>query len=498
MKLTINQRLTWIPGTIVPFEAAWVTFAKIMAVNYLSWDALRSLIAVRSAKSDVVINGLIYGYWVDVDRCAALLREPLELVNSGFLDRLGFPKLLTYDLGIRHCPECAELDYHCALFDIQALSHCPWHGVPLTAPCRRCCQAVRTIIKHVDKGKLICPACRVKIIDLTYPFARSGMHPDTLRETSERCSEFTNWWNGVCVEVPHAKELLGPALCKQDVETERLENVELRRGCLKSVSEPPATWPCGEKAIRGKIIAWESDAKDKEGRDGEYLARSCYRSVRRKVFRTFVRTHRSCLAELTLLSRLDWLHLERDYVCAVCVAYLTWRHVNEGGVSRPADRYRGISRKELKNLPLSGASILSRDLANLLYIDYLRLLMNLDDMKWNVKIIAKSRVSGTLVDFEGYREIPLPSIFIEPSEGVGVKPKGTFVVTVPDGQVLLDRASERCKRRRRDRECMTGVDGPYIEIEARNMWIDIIYNDILFKIKCFRRFAPKRYQCLIA
>ncbi|HDR8858146.1 TPA: hypothetical protein QDA74_006208 [Burkholderia territorii] len=475
-----------------------MTFAKVMAVNYIGWDALRSLIAIRSNKSDLIVNGLIFGYWVDIEKYAALLREPLDLVNAGFLDRLGFPRLSAYDLGIRHCPECVELDYHCSLFDIQALSHCPWHGVPLTAPCRRCYQIVRTIVKHADKGKLICPACRVKLIDLTCPFARSGMNAEKLHEASERCSEFTNWWRGVCVEVPHANELLGSALCKQDIETERLENVELRRGCLKSVSEPPATWSCGEKAIKGEIIAWESDVEDNVGGDGEYLMRSCYRSVRRKIFRTFVRAHRSCLAELTSLSRLDWMYLERDYVCAVCVAYLTWRHVNEGGINSRVDRYQSVSRKELKNLPLSGASVSSRDLVNLLYIDYLRLLMNLDDMSRNVKIFAKSRVSETLVDFEASRVIPLSSIFIEPFETAGTKPKGVFMVTVPDGQVLLDRASERCKRRRRDREDMTGIDRPYIGFEVRNAWRDIEYNEILFKIKCFRRFSPKSYQCLTA
>ncbi len=498
MTLATHRRLTWLPGTILPFEAAWVTFAKIMSVNCLSWEALKSFIVAPSAKLGIIGNGLIYGYWVDIGRYAALLREPPELVTRGFIDRLGFPKFLAHDLGIRHCPECAELDYHCSLFDIQALSHCPWHGVPLTAPCRRCCQTVRAIIKHADRGKVICSACGVKVIDLTHPFSESGMCPEKLREASAQCSEFTNWWGGVCVEVPRANELLGPALHKRDVQTELLENVKLRRGCLQNVSAPPPFWPCGKEAIKGAIVSWEAGADDKDAGDDGYLARSCYRSVRRKIFRTFVRSHRSCLAELTSLSRLDWMHLERDNVCTVCVAYLTWRHTNEGSINRPSERYRCISRKELQKLPFSGASLASRDLVNLLYIDYIRLLMNLDNMEWNTKIVAKSRLNATLVDFEESRELPLPSVCMEASEGAEMKPKEIFMVTVPEGQALLDRAYEKCKRRRRDREYMTGVDGPYIGFELQTSWNDITRRDILFKIKCFQRFSPKSYRYVTA
>ncbi|WP_175692113.1 hypothetical protein [Burkholderia ambifaria] len=124
--------------------------------------------------------------------------------------------------------------------------------------------------------------------------------------------------------------------------------------------------------------------------------------------------------------------------------------------------------------------------------------MNLDNMEWNTKIVAKSRLNATLVDFEESRELPLPSVCMEASEGAEMKPKEIFMVTVPEGQALLDRAYEKCKRRRRDREYMTGVDGPYIGFELQTSWNDITRRDILFKIKCFQRFSPKSYRYVTA
>jgi len=44
----------------------------------------------------------------------------------------------TVDLPMRHCQECARFGYHCTLFLLPSITHCPWHHLPLRSTCCRC------------------------------------------------------------------------------------------------------------------------------------------------------------------------------------------------------------------------------------------------------------------------------------------------------------------------------------------------------------------------
>jgi hypothetical protein len=39
---------------------------------------------------------------------------------------------------VRQCPSCARYGYHCAAFQVAAISHCPWHGDRLENACAKC------------------------------------------------------------------------------------------------------------------------------------------------------------------------------------------------------------------------------------------------------------------------------------------------------------------------------------------------------------------------
>lgn len=39
---------------------------------------------------------------------------------------------------VRQCPSCARYGYHCALFQLPSITHCPWHGCWLEERCRQC------------------------------------------------------------------------------------------------------------------------------------------------------------------------------------------------------------------------------------------------------------------------------------------------------------------------------------------------------------------------
>lgn len=41
---------------------------------------------------------------------------------------------------VRNCPVCARFGYHCMLFQLPSIDHCPWHGHPLSTTCIKCRQ----------------------------------------------------------------------------------------------------------------------------------------------------------------------------------------------------------------------------------------------------------------------------------------------------------------------------------------------------------------------
>jgi len=236
-------RLTWSPGHILPFESAWMICAKVMAINLLQWRELKKLIKIPAEQLDSRTNPFIYGRWLSISKFASLLGEPYNRIEKGFLDSLGFPESLAYRAGIRHCPKCMDLGYHCSLFNIQALTHCPWHEVPLTSPCDQCTRTVQTSLLHSTSDWLACPACGVRIIDLARPLARDRMSSQQLDDAFARCNQLVEWWRDVRKREPRANDLFGPVLCVADEFDELPEKLHLREGCLQSVVSPPEFWP---------------------------------------------------------------------------------------------------------------------------------------------------------------------------------------------------------------------------------------------------------------
>lgn len=48
---------------------------------------------------------------------------------------------------VRNCPTCARYGYHCVLFQLPSIAHCPWHGLPLSHSCACCGNPTRA---HFD------------------------------------------------------------------------------------------------------------------------------------------------------------------------------------------------------------------------------------------------------------------------------------------------------------------------------------------------------------
>ena len=126
-----SDRLTWNSCEPAVFESGWSVFTKILFYNHLDLKTFTLLIK----KSDVDLRGLNpYNFrnstWIDFERLANLLGVKSSRLTTCFLDQLGFnrQKYAREFSGVRHCPDCFAMGYHCSLFELDINQ-----GVPLAS-----------------------------------------------------------------------------------------------------------------------------------------------------------------------------------------------------------------------------------------------------------------------------------------------------------------------------------------------------------------------------
>lgn len=467
-----NTRLTWLAGSVAPYESAWSVFARVMATNYLTWKELRLLVA-SSTLAATSGSAFLSAHGIALDRYAAMLGECRDVLETGFLDTLGFPASLLGTRGIRHCPACATAGYHCTLFSLGALTHCPWHRVRLTQSCVRCASAVRTMDPRNLSETITCPACGTRIVDSAYRIG--GVSDQGIRQAAQECcTEITSWWRAIRDKERVANELIGDALGAEVAEKHGYQ-IALKWGAVYALSMPPECWVISTSATPATIVRWTGRRCETENdpETEQMLIVRRYRSVRRQIFRKFVRPHRQCLSFLTSTKRINLIHLDREQACTVCLAFIAWRFAIEQDIdeivqsrgkmkdaSAPFPRSevfqskfdhpsvsassidRSVRHWKLR-MPTLDGSLPSADLVpRLLYAEFLRIWMELEVGH----IDANLRV---LVESWGPRSPPLP--IVESTSACGSGADATvpnWTVVLPDAEVLARQAWERCTQRK--------------------------------------------------
>ncbi|MFM0006278.1 hypothetical protein PQR57_35490 [Paraburkholderia dipogonis] len=195
------------------------------------------------------------------------------------------------------------------------------------------------------------------------------------------------------------------------------------------------------------------------------------------------------------MNRYEWLFLDRDYVCTACVAYVAWRHAHEGGAKAAIGRYTYENRQPGATFSRRGA--LAADVAsNILYADYLRLLMALeaDDLRGNLKIVVNRDLRPMPKAVPDTFHVPLPSVIV--SSSGDIRGLIELKVIVPDGNFLAQRAKERCDARNKHGWAMTGSNCSLFGFGLQSSWSDIAYSDVLFKLRVYERWTTRSYTTL--
>lgn len=332
-------RLTWNPTAPASFESGWSIFVKVLAHNYMVIGELVNLIR----KADVPKNA-IYPYnlgcsdWIDFEKFGELLEVNPARLKTGFLDQLGFyPHVDQYNrYKVRHCPICVELGYHCTLFDLAIVMECPWHRRQLQHACSGCGTplTVNGVSRFMEQGAPVCPRCGLRM-DLFLDLPELNKLGAGMTATAAGyCVELVDWWKSVRERTQDFRNLTEELSILEGSVTDRNGVSEILLGYARVVAAQSLYWKFSVDPWPSRYTEWITTLQSGSGNNQTYYstgsAGKMYRSIRRHIYRTYIRPHRRCLQALMSLSRDDVFVLRGDKMCIVVLAYVIWRMSIEG------------------------------------------------------------------------------------------------------------------------------------------------------------------------
>lgn len=141
----LPSRLTWYPGSVLPFASLWHTLRRVAVLNALRVrEVPHGTVTLPSAfcpPPDLLYNEGVNGrpQALSTRELARRLGEPVEIFSWSHLG--GIPGSLRFlvHAQLRVCPQCLAAGYHSALLSLRLLERCPSHGCELwdRCPCGR-------------------------------------------------------------------------------------------------------------------------------------------------------------------------------------------------------------------------------------------------------------------------------------------------------------------------------------------------------------------------
>lgn len=134
--MSAAARLTWYPGTILPYASLWHTLRRVAALNRLQRLDLQQFALGVGAKRGPVPNLLHNeGHAIDTQALERLLGEAPQVLAWSHMGQAAPWMRLLFTPGMRVCPACLAAGYHSALLSLRLLGACPIHGLPLRSHC---------------------------------------------------------------------------------------------------------------------------------------------------------------------------------------------------------------------------------------------------------------------------------------------------------------------------------------------------------------------------
>ncbi len=334
MAIKFGIKLIWQSNSPAPYESSWSIFTKLLLLNVMKPQQLAMHISNFDKSPGLLKTN--NSNWIDFNKFADCLETSPENLKQGFLDQFGFKNTIDTCRGIKLCTECIKIGYHCIFFQLPFITHCPWHNVKLTPPCMGCVSVLSSngLIRSINNDYLEQVSRCGHVNMLGGKVKLSNMLTVSQKNViNEYCELFLMWWHKVYksfdmrhfLSEQHLSEDQFKKLPMYLSAAELLAGpcpwyIETIRNSVKTIS-----WKQSENFFQRnhhEFENWEFETETVKRKSDLDLA---YRSVRRHLFRKFIKPHKRCWNELSNYKYDDAMNLLSDNVCVVSLAFATWR-----------------------------------------------------------------------------------------------------------------------------------------------------------------------------
>lgn len=411
------RRLIWQEISPAPFESGWSIFSKLIGLNALSPKEVAQLISRADSEKSWKTN-LNYkeSAWIDFDRFGQLLNIDPDRLRSGFLDNWGQIKTdYTTSKGEKICDKCLSRGYHNVFFELGFINICPWHGEKLI-PCRYCLTTInkRGLREEEDpknpEWSIRSSECKHITVNDKSINCTNVLNNNELTEFENSSVQFCDWWNKLRTQ-PEVFQFLA--------KTDYSPSEEKFLGIFLNAAQELAgicPWPLDYPISPVRTLTWHK--KNQSCEDYDVLDKSAsrssvwgqnYRSIRKHLYRKYIKPHKVCWNLLTHSHPFNLYYLNSSTACYACLAFATWRLLNENllGIDDLKDPSISTSSIKLFELPEKNFVQSHRAYTNLLYAQFFSLwqLIIIKSSIWRVAINAGNRNIKDYIPFITYDDM---------------------------------------------------------------------------------------------
>lgn len=317
---------------VAPYESAWLLLLKVFIINDINFkDFFAHTLYPRWMIETA--NRLDWSdpYQMDLDSLQASLNIPFESIIQSYLGLTISAQQKFYTHDIKHCARCIGVGYHSTFFLIPFLTHCPWHGEPLVkcAVCARVFAGRSISWLKVTEGPRFKPVrgpysrCVHYDFFLATKFPRSMLSQKDTRRIIRWGARASAWLKKA---QQHGPEDIACFLRRTSKNPLSGSHYLYFRWLESKIGPSPIVHP-GRHCSVMRIKFPSDDQVLSEKAEAELTVDDtiqCLRSLRRYIYRRYVRQHRKCMSGLKSLSSYQCHHLDVNRRCTCGAVYLAW------------------------------------------------------------------------------------------------------------------------------------------------------------------------------
>lgn len=304
------------------YESSWLIFVKALMINDITLKEFTTLIQKKQIHQPSLANLR----WLDSGQFDLLalsntLRLPRRTVQNAFLDQLVYGPLSNSPSAVRHCRECIKNFYHCTFFQFLWLAECPVHQLELKN-CTECLRTFQDFKLKALKGEADWGVCKH-----LSPFMERQFPVHTLSE--DACAMFSSWGDSLTTWFRRAMEVSAEDALSKIISSplsyfDASNRFAYWRYLEGKVGMAPLAIPAPGYSVDKLSFTclFAENEKDADNTLPHLVA--CFKSLRRHLYKKYVKPHRYCINQFKRLNVREYYALNGQTRCSCALAYYSW------------------------------------------------------------------------------------------------------------------------------------------------------------------------------